>query len=119
MGISLGAVGSSYGMSFVQPMNYTIKNQSEVSDEFVNRGAQGLVPNVTPVGYPNAQAISTTDDDEDDPMKMAIDMVKKSQEANRMYNDVAQRFQGMTIGYSQDQGAMSYGIAGGNLDLFA
>ena len=119
MGISIGAIGSSYGMSFVQPMNYTIKNQSEVSDEFVNQGAKGLVPNVTPVGYPNAQAVSDTKDDEDDPMQMAIDMVKKSQEANRMYNDVAQKFQGMTVGYSQSQDAMSYGVSGANLDLFA
>jgi hypothetical protein len=119
MGISIGAIGSSYGMSFVQPMNYTIKNQSEVSDEFVNRGAQGAIPNVTPVGYPNAQVVATAEDEEEDPMQMAIDMVKKSQDANRLYNDVAQRFKGMTVGYSQDQSAMSYGISGGNLDLFA
>ncbi|ADL33080.1 hypothetical protein bpr_I0332 [Butyrivibrio proteoclasticus B316] len=119
MGISIGSIGSPYGMSFVKPMNYTIKNQSEVSDEFTNHGAKGLVPNVTPVGYPNAQAVSTVEDDEEDPMQMAIDMVKKSQEAGKMYNDVAQKFQGMTVGYSQNQGALSYGISGGNLDLFA
>lgn len=119
MGISIGSIGSPYGMSFVNPMNYTIKNQSEVSDEFTNHGAKGLVPNVTPVGYPNAQAVSAVEDDNEDLMQMAIDMVKKSQETERMYNDVAQKFQGMTIGYSQDQGALSYGISGGNLDLFA
>lgn len=119
MGISIGAIGSSYGMSFVQPMNYTIKNQSEVSDEFVNHAANGVIPNVTPVGYPNAQVVSNADEEDEDPMQMAIDMVKKSQEANRMYNDVAQKFQGMTVGYSQNQSAMSYGVSGGNLDLFA
>ncbi|WP_029232323.1 hypothetical protein [Butyrivibrio sp. VCB2006] len=119
MGISIGSIGSSYGMSFVQPMNYTIKNQSEVSDEFTKKGVSGLVTNVAPVAYPNAQAVTEAGDEEEDPMQMAIDMVKKSQDANRMYNDVAQKFQGMTVGYTQNQGAMSYGISGGNLDLFA
>ena len=119
MGISIGAIGSAYEMSFVQPMNYPLKNQSEVSDEFTKKGVSGLVTNVAPVGYPNAKEVSGTSSEDEDPMQMAIDMVKKSQETNRMYNDVAQRFQGMTVGYSQDQGAMSYGMSGSNLDLFA
>ncbi len=118
MALSIGSVGSAYGMNYIQPMNYALKNESQVSDEFAKRGAEGLVNNVSPVRYPNAQAIPA-DDDREDPMQMAVDMVKKSQEANRMYNDVASKFQGMTVGYAQDQSAVAYGMQGGTLDLFA
>ncbi len=118
MGLSVSGIGGSYGMSFVQPMNYTIKNQSEVSDAFLQNGAQGVIPNVSPVGYPNAQAISD-DEEEKDPLALAVDTVKKSQEASRMYNDVAAKFQGMTTGYTQQLAGLSYGIAGSTLDLFA
>ncbi len=119
MAMSIGSVGSSYGMNYIQPMNYALKNESEVSDEFVQRGVQGLLTNVTPVRYPNAQAIPTASDNKEDPMQMAAASVKKSQEANRMYNDVAEKFQGMTVGYSQDQAAVAYGMQGYALDLFA
>ncbi len=119
MAVSIGSIGSAYGMSFMQPLNYPLKNESKVSDSFIQRGVQGAVPNVTPVGYPNAQAVSSAADEDDDLMQMAIDVVKKSQDANRMYNDVANKFQGMTVGYSQDQAALSYGVQGGTLDLFA
>jgi hypothetical protein len=36
-----------------------------------------------------------------------------------MYNDVASKFQGMTVGYSQDQAAVSYGMSGNSADFFA
>ena len=118
MSLSVGGIGGSYGMSFVQPMNYTIKNQSEVSDAFLQNGVQGVVPNVSPVGYPNAQAISE-DDEVNDPLALAVNSIKKSQEASRMYNDVAARFQGMTTGYTQQSSGLSYGTAGSTIDLFA
>ena len=118
MSISIGSMTSAYGMSYVQPMNYTIKNESEVSDAFVQNRAQATIPNVTPVGYPNAQIISG-DSDEEDPMKLAIGAVQKSQEVNKAYNDVAGKFQGMTVGYSQSQAGYGYEMAGSKLDLFA
>ncbi len=118
MAISIGSLGSAYGMSYVQPMNLAVKNESEVSDAFVQHAAQGVIPNVNPVGYPNAQLIGD-DSDNEDPMKLAIGMVQKSQETSRMYNEVANRFQGMTVGYSQDQSGYGYDTAGSRLDLFA
>lgn len=119
MGLSVGSISSTYGMNYIQPMNYSVDNESEVSDEFVQRGVQGLVPNVQPVGYPNAQAISSVADDEDNPLEMAVNTVRKSQEAGKMYNEVAARFQGMTVGYDSSLSGVGYGIAGSTLDLFA
>ncbi len=117
MGLSVGGIGNPYGMSFVQPLNYNIKNQSEISDAFVETGMSGAVMNVPPVVYPNAQVSSG--DDEGNPLSLSAESVKKSQEANRMFNSVAQKFQGMTTGYSQNTQALSYGVSGGTLDLFA
>ena len=119
MGLSVGGIGSGYGMSFVQPMSYTLKNESEISEDFAEKGAAGLVSNVSPVGYPNAQAISGDDEEKENPLAISIDSVIKSQEANKMFNDVAQKFQGMTVGYGQDMAGQAYGMQGSTLDLFA
>ncbi len=118
MGLSVGGIGNPYGMSFVQPLNYNIKNQSEISDAFVETGMSGAVMNVPPVVYPNAQVVST-DDNESDPLALSVGSVKKSQEANKLYNDVAAKFQGMTTGYTQSTEGISYGMSGGKIDLFA
>ena len=117
MSISIGAIGSPYGMSYIQPMNYSLKNESEISDSFIETGMSGAVMNVPPVKYPNAHEIIPSDE-ESDPLKLSANVVRKSQDANRMYNDVASRFQGMTTGYSQDTQALSYGMAGNTIDLF-
>ena len=117
MSISIGGLGSPYGMSYIQPMNYALKNQSEVSDSFIETGMSGAVMNVPPVKYPNATEIIPSDE-ENNPLKLSAGVVKKSQDANRMYNDVASKFQGMTTGYSQDTQALSYGMAGNTIDLF-
>ncbi len=115
MGLSIGGIGSSpYGMSYVQPMQYSISNEADVSDVYEETGLQGAVKSVPPVIYPNAQEISSTEDIPDD-----IKVVEKSQEANRMYNDIAEKFQGMTVGYDQSSAGMSYGLAGNSLDLYA
>ena len=118
MALSVGGVGSSYGMSFVQPMNINIKNEAEVSDAFMETGMSGAITNVPPVVYPNAQTV-TGNDEESDPLALSANVVRKSQEANKLYNDVASRFQGMTTGYTQDTQALSYGMSGSTVDLFA
>lgn len=119
MGMSVGGIGSAYAMSFVQPMNYSLRNESDISEDFAKNGAAGLVTNVSPVGYPNAQAIPGVDDESNDPLALSIGSAMKSREANKMYNEVAQKFQGMTVGYGQDLTAQSYAAEGAALDLFA
>ena len=117
MSVSVGGVGS-YGMSFIQPMNYPVKNQASVSDAFMETGMSGAIMNVPPVIYPNAQEIPKAEAEESNPLALSADVVRKSQEANKMYNDVAARFQGMTTGYSQDTTALSYSMSGSTIDLF-
>ena len=95
MGLSVGGIGTTYGMSFVQPLNYSIKNNSDVSDAFKETGLKGEIENVPPVIYPNAQKV------------------------NKMYNEVAEKFQGMTVGYGSDSVGLSYGMEGNSVDLFA
>jgi hypothetical protein len=119
MAMSIGGIGSAYGMSYIQPMNYTLKNESDISEDFAKKGAAGLVTNVSPVGYPNAQAIAGDDEEKENPLAISIGSVMKSQEANKMYNEVAQKFQGMTVGYSQNMAAQAYATQGSTLDLFA
>ena len=118
MSLSIGGIGNGYGMSFIQPMNYAVKNQSDVSDAFIETGMSGAIMNVPPVVYPNAQAIPKAEG-ESDPLSLSVNTVKKSVEANRMYNDVASKFQGMTTGYTQNTEGISYGMSGGSVDLFA
>ena len=118
MGMSVGGIGSAYGMSFVQPMNYPLKNESKPSDDFLEVGMQNAVMNVPPVRYPNAQEIVKPEEEESNPLKLSMETVKKSQEANRMYNDVASKFQGMTVGYTQNQAATTYGMVGNSVDFF-
>lgn len=118
MGLSIGSIGSTYGMNYIQPMNYSVKNEADVSDAFIETGMSNAIMNVPPVVYPNAQEIPGADE-ESDPLALSINSVKKSQEANRMYNEVASRFQGMTTGYAQDTQALSYGMSGSSIDLFA
>ena len=118
MSLSIGGIGNTYGMSFVQPMNYSVNNESDVSEAFVETGMSGAVMNVPPVVYPNAQTVSAADS-ESDPLSLSANSVRKSQEVNRAFNDVASKFQGMTTGYSQNTQALSYGMSGNTIDLFA
>ena len=62
MSLSIGGIQSAYGMNFVQPMNLSVKNESEISDAFVETGMSGAVMNVPPVVYPNAQVMSTDEE---------------------------------------------------------
>ena len=84
MGLSIGSIGNTYGMNYIQPMNYSVKNEADVSDAFIETGMSNAIMNVP-----------------------------------RMYNDVASKFQGMTTGYAQDTQALSYGMSGSAIDLFA
>lgn len=117
MAISVGNIGSTYGMSYVRPLNLAVKNEGEISDAFIETGMSGAVMNVPPVVYPNAGEVSPGDS-ESDPLKLGANVVKRSQEAGRMYNDIAATFKGMTTGYGQTAAATSYGMEGNTIDLF-
>jgi hypothetical protein len=117
MGLAIGAI-SAYGTS-IQPMSYTVKNQSQVSDAFTESVGQtgavqlpGRVGVVNPVQYPNAKLA----DDRQVDMTTAV---VKSQSANQKMNQVAAGYAGMTTGYGSDSSAKGYELIGSILDLYA
>ena len=116
MGLSVGSLSTSYGNSFVQPLSYSLKNKSEISDAFEETGTQNAITNVPPVQYPNAREVKAPSGDKESD---ATASVTRSQEANKMYNQIAEKFGNMTVGYAGDSSALSYGTVGNNLDLFA
>ena len=91
MGLRVGGIGRGIGRAYVQP----VKNRAE------------SIPEV-----PGVEAKTST-------QESIISALKKSQESNRKFNDVAQRFQGMTVGYGDDSSGFSYGVEGATVDLFA
>lgn len=106
-------------MSYIQPMNYTVNNESEVSDAFAETGMDGSVKSVPPVVYPNARTVESSEGDESNPLKLSADVARKSQQVNRFYNDVASGFRGMITGYNGSTQGLSYEMPGGTIDLFA
>ena len=119
MGMAISGYGNPYSMSYIQTMNYPLKNESKVSEDFLEVGMQNAVMNVPPVRYPNAQEVVKPEDEDNNPLKLAMDSARKTQEASRMYNDVASKFQGMTVGYDQNQSGVTYGTSGNTVDFFA
>ncbi|MBO4458915.1 MAG: hypothetical protein J5802_14510 [Butyrivibrio sp.] len=116
MGLSVGSLSTSYGNSFVQPLNYGLKNKSEISDAFEETGMQNAITNVPPVQYPNARELQSPSGNNNSDSTASV---VRSQEANKMYNKIAEKFGSMTVGYAGDSSALTYGTVGGNLDLFA
>ncbi len=102
---------SSVSTVAVKPMNYSVENQSEVSDVYnamATTPTQGI-DSVSPVMYPNAQAQATS------PVAQAEAAVK----ADKAFNDIASSFAGSSTGYDSAMAANSYSMVGANIDLLA
>lgn len=94
------------------PQAYTVENQSEVSDSFVEAmrgmGYANRVDAAAPVQYATA-SVSTN----------RIEMLQKNQEANKAYNDLAASFGGVSVSYGSARQAESYAVIGSRFDAFA
>ena len=94
------------------PQAYRVENRSEVSDSFVEamRGAEyaNRVDAAAPVQYATANVTTSR-----------IEMLQKSQEANKAYNDLAASFGGVNISYGTGRQAESYAVIGSQFDAFA
>jgi hypothetical protein len=97
-------------------MNYSVKNQSEVSDAYTEsaKQVQGTgtfsdIGAVRPVRYPNAQTVSV------DP----TEKLAKAQSVNRDMNEIASGFTGTATGYGSDSRSYSYQMIGSTIDLYA
>ena len=108
MAISIGGMGAYNRLTYVRPMNYSVKNQSDVSDAYTQEvsslGESGLVD---PVGYPNAQT---------EPVSPAASNASK-QKMDGQFNALAAQFSGSVIGYGSNSQGLSYGITGSNFDM--
>lgn len=94
------------------PQAYSVENQSEVSDSFVEamKGVAGTnrVDAAPPVQYANA-SVSTN----------RVTQLHKNQEANKAYNDLASSFGGAAVSYGASRQAAGYEVLGGQFDSFA
>lgn len=95
-------------VSFTQPLNYALTNNSEVSSAYaqsVKRPSEvsGTIDPVSPVGYPNAQKIT----------RKKLDPT----EASAMFNEVAKSFNGSITGYGSKGTGNSYNTIGQNIDI--
>ena len=94
------------------PQAYTVENQSEVSDSFVEAmnsvGYANRVDAASPVQYATASVTTNR-----------VEQLQKNQEANKAYNDLAASFGGTAAFYGAGRQAESYAVLGGQFDAFA
>jgi hypothetical protein len=96
-------------------MNYSVKNQSEVSAAYAESvkqvdktGAFSDIGSVTPVRYPNATEIT-------------VDQTKRlsrTQSVSQDMNEIAFEFSGKTTGYGSDSQSRSYQAIGTSIDVY-
>lgn len=114
MGLSASSLNpiSSIEYRTTIPQAYSVENQSEVSDSFVEAmqgaGALNRVDAAPPVQYANASVTTNR-----------IEQLHKNQEANKAYNDLASSFNGVNVSYGASRQAAGYEILGGSFDSFA
>lgn len=113
MALSVGGLNNNY--SVVRPMNYSVENNSKVSDAYTQSveqtsrvGSFSDVLAVQPVGYANAQIAKV------DPMAQ----LEQAKKAGQEFNQIASGFSGMTTGYTSSRTAAGYEMIGSNVDLF-
>lgn len=120
MGLSIGRVGavgsapSTGSVAGVRNTNYTVSNESEVSSAYTERirsgagAADGIEP-VNPVTYPNAEVTAAN----------RVKQLDAAVDADKAYNDLAERFSGTTTSYGADSSAGQYSMVGQNIDVYA
>ena len=113
MALSIGRLGgaSLTSMVGVQPQNYSVKNQSAISEAYGESIQQlsGMgIGGAQPVQYTNAQLVENR-----------IGQIREAQKVDKAYNAIASAFEGYTPAYDGSLQGASYSAAGANVDLFA
>jgi hypothetical protein len=108
--MALGSVRKVGAYKGIQPVNYSLKNKSSVSRVYVEAVtkpeiAAGAVDPASPVAYPTAQ-------------KVVKARIVAAGAAGKVFNKVADSFQGMTTGYRNDGQGVKYQTVGENIDIF-
>ena len=103
---------SSYdSITKIQPMNYAIENEAEVSDVYSSESTKQTagINATNPIQYPNATTY------EADPIKKQDESLEASQE----FNAVASKFAGAITGYNASSKGTGYGVVGSTIDVYA
>ncbi|MCR5666607.1 MAG: hypothetical protein K6G01_07225 [Eubacterium sp.] len=114
MSLAISPVSSSMNTKVVQPINYALQNEANVSDAYVSQVNQPKeIDDVTPVIYPTSRATQQT---------QVVDSSKRLEQAQQVaqkYNEIASSFGGATVGYASDSSALAYQAIGAGFDMYA
>ena len=116
MSLAINAINAYSAVSAVRPMNYAVKNQSDVSSAYMEsinetQSVEGFsgIGAVNPTQYPNAQSVEINP-----MMKLA-----KTQSVSKDLNAIASGFSGITTGYDSTSQSYGYQTIGSVIDLYA
>lgn len=101
----------------VQPLNYAVKNSSEVSDVFATETTKNssAVNGTSPVQYPNATVSNSPVSEIVDP----IEIQRRKQAVDSRYNEIAMKFMEDNPSYTASAHGQIYQMIGSKFDAFA
>ncbi len=110
---SIGAAPSSASVSGVTNNRFNVSNESQVSTAYQQRVSEGAAADgvelVNPVVYPNAHVQAAN----------RVKQVEGAIAADKAYNDIADKFSGLTTSYDAGSQGQAYQTIGQNVDLYA
>jgi hypothetical protein len=116
MALSIGGIGAYSSISYVKPMNYTVENDSQVSEAYTKSVGQTQgtgtfqpVDLTSPVVYANAKAYSVD----------STAQLEAARKVGQQYNEIAAGFSGTATGYDSGSQSFSYQMVGNNFDMYA
>ena len=108
-------IGSFDGGAGIQPLNYTIGNNSSVSKAYtdsVKAGGAASVKSVAPVRYPDAQVVT-------DNNQVRAKSTEDSIRASKAFNSIAAAYGDSSTSYSRFGTGVAYSAIGSGFDAFA
>ena len=103
----------------VQPLNYAVKNSSEVSDVFATETTKNssAVNGTSPVQYPNATARNFPVSEAS--LVDSVELQRKKQAVDSRYNEIAMKFMEDNPSYTASAHGQIYQMIGSKFDAFA
>ena len=110
---SVGAAPSFASVSGVTNNRFNVSNESQVSAAYKQRVSEGAAADgvelVNPVVYPNAHVQAAN----------KVKQVEGAIAADKAYNDLADKFSGVTTSYDAGSQGQAYSQVGQHVDLYA
>lgn len=113
----IGGLTTYSPVSNVQPMNYAVTNDSEVSDVYAAETTKNsaVVNGTSPVQYPNATVSEAPVSEVADP----IEIQRRKQAVDSRYNEIAMKFMQDNPSYTARARGASYQMVGSKFDAYA